>query len=117
MKVGEVYVSEGKSIKAEDLQGKARKLKIAGYDTVTFDGAQKVVLQFDGAQKGLVLNVTNAETITQNLGSDEIDEWIGKYITIYPTTTMFSGKTVPCIRVKEEMPEVKAETSDDDIPF
>ena len=116
MKVGEVYVSEGKSLKAEDLQGKARKLRIDSYDTVTFDGAEKIVLTFSGAKKGLVLNVTNANRIVGNLGTDEMDDWIGKHITIYPTQTKFNDRMVDCIRVKEEMPEMEPEF-DDDIPF
>ena len=118
MKVGDVYVSEGKSLKDEHSARKARKLQIESYETVEFDGAQKVVLLFSGAKKGLVLNVTNANRIAVNLGSDEIDDWIGKAITIYPTTTEFNGKQVDCIRVKEEMPEVvEAQGPDDDIPF
>lgn len=116
MKVGEVYVSEGRSIKAEDLQGHARKLTIESYETVTFDGADKIVLKFVGAKKGLVLNVTNANRLVINFDSDEIDDWIGKDVTIYPTTTEYNGKQVACIRVKEEMPEPPAEF-DDDIPF
>ncbi len=118
MKVGDIYVSEGKSLKAEDLQGKARKLQIESYDTVEFDGATKIVLLFSGAKKGLILNVTNANRIAVNLGTDEIDNWIGKAVTIYPTTTEFGGKQVDCIRVKEEMPEIVAvEGPDDTIPF
>ena len=116
MKVGDIYVSEGKSLKAGDLQGKARKLQIAAYDTVDFDGTQKVVLNFNGAEKGLVLNLTNANRIAVNLGSDEMDNWIGRAITIYPTTTEFNGKTVDCIRVKEEVPEVEMDEGGD-IPF
>ena len=116
MKVGDIYVSEGKSLKAEDLQGKARKLQIESYDTVEFDGAQKIVLSFVGAQKGLVLNITNANRITANLGTDDIDGWVGKEIIIYPTMTEFSGKQVPCIRVKEEAPELEV-TNDSDVPF
>ncbi len=116
MKVGDVYVSEGKSLKAADLQGKARKLQVESYDTVEFDGAQKIVLSFAGAKKGLVLNVTNANRIAVNLGSDDLDDWIGKGITIYPTVTEFGGKQVDCIRVKEEMPEVDVD-DDPDIPF
>ena len=116
MKVGEVYVSEGKSLKAEDLQGKARKLQIESYDTVSFDGAEKIVLAFNGAKKGLVLNVTNANRLVANLGTDEMDDWVGRAITIYPTTTEFNGKQVDCIRVKEEMPEIEDGPSED-IPF
>ncbi len=119
MKVGEVYVKEGKSLKAEDLGGKARRLAIESYEQVNFDDGPKIALSFVGAKKGLILNVTNASRIAVNLGSDELDDWIGKEITIYPTTTEYpKGTVVPCIRVKEEMPQIVEEADpNDDIPF
>jgi len=121
MKVSDVYSSESKSLKAEDLQGKARELTISGYEIVEFtnDGktTSKIVLGFAGAKKGLVLNVINSTRVTGNLGTDDMEEWSGKKITIYPTTTDFNGSVVPCIRVKEEMPEAVTADFDDDIPF
>tara|TARA_Y100000310_G_scaffold32845_1_gene31079 strand:+ start:308 stop:664 length:357 start_codon:yes stop_codon:yes gene_type:complete len=118
MKIGNIYVSEGKHLKAEDLQGNVRRLTIESYHTVSFDGqeGEKVVLQFVGAKKGLVLNQTNAHRIAENFSTDEVDEWIGKTVAIYPTSTDFAGKRVHCIRVKEEIP---APTTGDtsEIPF
>ena len=49
--------------------------------------------------KGMLLNRTNAKTITTLLGSRETDDWFGQKITIFPTQTEFKGESVPCIRV------------------
>lgn len=121
MKLGDVYDTESTTLKAADLQGKARRLKISGYEIREFTGndgrtQNKVCLAFEGAQKQLVLNKTNAMTIESNLGADDLDQWKGKEITIFPTKTSFSGERVDCIRVKEEIPETAADF-DDDIPF
>ena len=59
----------------------------------------KPVLHFQGAQKGMVLNKTNANVITILYG-DETDNWIGKQIELYPTQTDFRGEIVDCIRCR-----------------
>jgi hypothetical protein len=73
----------------------------------------KWVLSFQGKEKRLVLNATNAKLIGAMHG-DEMDLWIGKVIKLYPTTTTMNGSVVPCIRVREEIQEA---TTDDEIPF
>ena len=59
----------------------------------------KPVVYFSNAQKGLVLNKTNANNIAVFLG-DETDTWTGQSIEVYPATTDFQGRTVACIRVR-----------------
>lgn len=61
----------------------------------------KPVLTFSDASKDLVLNKTNAGIIADLHGSDT-DNWTGKQITIYATTTRFGRETVPCIRIREK---------------
>lgn len=56
-----------------------------------------------GKKKGLAYNTTNCKT-TAALYGDEVDNWIGKRVTLYPTTTEFGGKTVDCIRVRPRIP-------------
>ena len=63
------------------------------------DGEEKPVLRFNEAKKGLVLNRINSTTI-QELYGPETTAWTGKRITLFPTTTEFQGKNVPCIRVR-----------------
>ena len=101
MKVSQAFPS--KYLTAADLQGKAHKLKMGVVELVDVgsDGHQemKPLLRFVGAEKGLVLNQTNANCIAEMHG-DDMDFWAGKEVTIIPTTTDFRGRIVPCIRVQ-----------------
>jgi len=67
----------------------------------------KPVIFFKGAAKGFALNKTNGKTIAAMYGTNT-DEWIGKAITIYATTTTFGSDTVECIRVRPSIPRGKA---------
>lgn len=62
-------------------------------------------------KKGLGLCITNARTIAGICGSFEVEKWVGKRITLYPTTTEFGGKTVDCIRIRPEAPKGAAPRS------
>lgn len=89
-------------IKASDLEGRSvlvtiREVKV---EQVGRDRDQKPVAYFEGKQKGLVLNKTNARTIANIAGSADTDDWAGVQIGIYPTETEFAGDMVECIRVK-----------------
>ncbi len=114
MNVDDIY-SSGKSLKADDLKGRAHKLKISEVDTAKFDNGMKLVLKFEGKEKGLVLNKTNAKVVAKYYGKDTLG-WVGKPIEIFPTETEFNGSLVDCIRVRVE------QVSDDlnidrDVPF
>jgi len=61
-------------------------------------------VMFDGKEKGLVLNKTNAQLIAEQHGQD-LASWKGREISIYPTTTDFGGERVECIRVEQYVPE------------
>ena len=65
--------------------------------------SKKPVIWFEGREKGLACNKTNAKAIAGMYGNDT-REWIGKRITIYPTTTHFGSETVDCIRVRPTVP-------------
>jgi hypothetical protein len=60
-------------------------------------------------KKPLALNSTNCRTISALYGSDT-DQWIGKRITLYPTTTQMAGETCECIRVRPSIPADKPAT-------
>ena len=55
-------------------------------------------------KKGLGLCITNARTIAAMYGGFETEKWIGKKITLFPTTTEFGGRTVDCIRIRAMIP-------------
>lgn len=61
--------------------------------------SRKPVLYFVNCTKGMVLNKTNARLIAAQHGK-EMDSWIGKTITIYPTECTMGAEIVPCIRVR-----------------
>lgn len=54
-------------------------------------------------KKGLVLNATNGKCIAALYGN-ETDNWVGKRVTLYPTTTESGGETVDCIRIRRQVP-------------
>lgn len=64
------------------------------------------VLSFIETPKKMVLNKTNASSIVTMYGA-QAKEWVGKRITLYPTTTRFGADTVDCIRVREVVPPAK----------
>jgi hypothetical protein len=91
-----------KYVKASDLQGVE---PVVTMDRVEFEPVgqkreMKAVLYFQGKEKGLVLNKTNANKITELTGSAITEEWEGQRIRLYATETQFGGDTVDCIRVK-----------------
>lgn len=61
---------------------------------------EKWVVYFEGAKRGLVLNVTNAEAIAEVCGSRESEDWIGKAIVLYPEMVSVGGRKVPAVRVQ-----------------
>ncbi len=90
-----------KYISAADLTGRACVVTIETtvQETVGQPPENRPVVYFRGKQKGFILNKTNAHAITF-LHGDESDNWRGKQIEIYPTTTDFAGRIVDCIRVR-----------------
>ena len=90
-------------LKAADLGGREVTVKMAAVEMETIgqgsDADELPVLSFVGQQKGLILNKTNARSITQLYGS-ETTGWSGRRITLYPTTTTYGAETRDCIRIK-----------------
>lgn len=100
LEINTVYA--GDYLRAADLQGREVTLTISDAGTDTFDdGKTQVILSFEKTAKRLGLNKTNANTIANDLGyGTDALRWIGKKITVFPTTTEFQGKNVPCIRIR-----------------
>ena len=61
------------------------------------DGEQKWIIYFREAQKGLVLNRTNASTLEFLYGSDS-DVWLGKPVVLFTEMTSYMGK--PCLGIR-----------------
>ena len=95
----------GNYLKTEHIEGeviytvKECKGEVVGKDN---DKETKAVLYFEGVEKGLVLNKTNSETISELSGSREIEEWDGIEVCLYvDPKVMYAGKKVGGIRLKE----------------
>lgn len=123
-------------LKAEDLRGQRVAVQIGSVKMEEVgqghDQEEKPVVYFNGKDRGLVLNKTNATTIASLYGSDT-EQWRNNWITLFPTQTDFQGKQVACLRVEMQppaqqnsqpkpqpvaQPDPPAEIpADDDIPF
>lgn len=77
--------------------------KATGKTTTT----RKPLVYFKGKEKPLALNITNVRTIGGMYGF-KAEEWIGKRVTLFPTTCEAFGKTEDCIRVKPNIPKANA---------
>jgi hypothetical protein len=63
----------------------------------------KPILYFSETEKGMVLNKTNANTISSLYGP-ETDAWPGKRITVFATEVDFAGKQTLALRVRMRQP-------------
>lgn len=106
-------------LRAADLQGKDVTLTIRqkpAREELTGQGGKKErkpILYFEEAkaraardgeeEKRLVCNITNANTIAMLYGTDPA-KWVGKRVTLFPTTTAVGGKTTDCIRIRPQIP-------------
>ncbi len=61
----------------------------------------KHVVHFHETNKALVLGLTNAELIAEAVGSDDMDQWPGKQVTLFfDPDVYFDGERVGGIRVR-----------------
>ena len=109
--VDQYYQSSTNSLKASDLPpGKQARAVIESCDEVVFKGDDgkeqpKLSLSFKDKEKCLVLNKTNAMTISHVYGPDT-DGWINKEIFLFSTKVDFGGQMVDAIRINVPLQEV-----------
>lgn len=107
------FMGNSDFLKAADLGSKKASVVIKEVHTKEFNdegGAKsKLVLEFDGRDKMVVMNVTNTRACADAFGTDS-DKWIGKQVTLsVRQTQMGPGIAVTPILAEEDL--------DDDIPF
>ena len=106
---------------AADLRGKDATVVIEKVfaDDLPLEGKSEtkrgVILRFKGKQKALVANKTNLKTIAE-LHGPYTSDWLGKAITLFPTTTRFGRSTVECIRVRPKVKNGAAPAPDAEAP-
>lgn len=62
--------------------------------------------------KPLILNRTNSKSIAKLYGP-YVEDWAGKKITLYASTTKLAGETVECIRIRPQVTVIKQKISDE----
>jgi len=104
MKVTEAF--EGNYIDALCVMGKDATLTIASVSLPNEEKAadgkpiDRPIVRFKETDKGFILNKTNAKSIGLSHGN-EMDDWCGKKVTLFATTTdAFGKKNVPCVRIR-----------------
>ena len=98
MKISEAF--SGNYLKATDLpQPRVLSMVTVTVESIGEEKSSKPVLRFHGEQRGLVLNKVNSIEIAGWYG-DDTAAWAGQPVELYSTTTFFSGRQVPCIRVR-----------------
>lgn len=62
---------------------------------------QCMVMYFSEPQyKPMILNRTNAKTITSLCKSAYVEDWVGHRVTLYASTTRLGGDIVECLRIR-----------------
>ena len=94
-------------LKGRDVPVTIREVRVGKVKNATKE-ERKPILYFKESKdaRGLVLCKTNARSVAAHYGN-ETDAWIGKRITLFPTTTTFGKETVDCIRIRPTIPAAK----------
>lgn len=128
MKGSDIFPS--KYIKSDDLKGRDVSVLIDHADMEKLGDETKLIIYFQGKEKGMVCNKTNFNRIAYLYG-DETDDWTGKEIILTSEFVEFQGKSVRGLRVRAPRkpsnistgkvpprePETLAGEMDDEIPF
>lgn len=95
-----------KYLSAKDLDGEKKTFTIVDVRQETIEGRDgeedqlKWTLDLED-NKPLVLNVTNAKSISSIYG-DDTDDWLDQKVVLYPTKVLFKGQNTDAIRVHED---------------
>lgn len=76
-------------------------------EQITGTGGKKEecsVAHLKNGVKPLILNVTNSKSIAKLYGNF-VEEWAGKPITLFASTTKFGGEVVDCLRIRPTVAE------------
>jgi hypothetical protein len=88
-----------KYLKASDLQGRDVTVKMGRVEQEKVGDDMKLVIYFQGKERGMILNRTNANAIADAYGG-ETEDWYGKAITLFEQMVDFQGKRVPGLRIR-----------------
>jgi hypothetical protein len=89
-------------------------IKYVQKETITMMGGKKEdhSLAYLVETKPLILNSTNSKTI-EKLYGPYIEDWAGRRITLYASTTKLGSDMVECLRIRAKVPQDVKETLTD----
>lgn len=85
-------------------------IKSGGMETITnADGKKEdeLVIHFVENHKPMIVNSTNAKTITKLLKTPYIEQWVGNKIQIYARRIRAFGEDVDALRVRDFLPKAE----------
>jgi hypothetical protein len=97
MNVNEAFPSN--YLKAADLQGREVPVVVSHVTMEKVGNDQKMVAYFQGKQKGVIINKTNAMNIAAAFGP-VTEGWAGKQVVLFSVWTDFHGKSVQALRLR-----------------
>jgi hypothetical protein len=99
-------------LKSSDIGSNPRTATITkiDFEEVGQDRDRKAILSFENTTKRMILNRTNAQ-ILANLYGKEVQNWIGKRITLYCAEVQFRGTPCLAVRIREQVPGAIRENS------
>lgn len=131
--LNDIYESNSQWLKSADIKGHQPIVTIATAEVRenNYDGDVKkqIVLTFEGKDKQLGLNFTNAAKIAELTGTEDFDKWVGVSIKLYVEKVKGPQGMVDGIRIFPELPGLAAAVAaapthtgygndpNDDIPF
>ena len=77
---------------------------------MTNKGEEVKTIAYLVGQKPMILNRTNMKELTRLFKSPYIEDWVGKSITLFVSTTRLKGEDVECLRVRGFAPKVVVDT-------
>lgn len=95
-------------------QGEEMLLTIARFEgeenIKTKDGEKvKMVLYFNENVQKMILNITNANTLT-SLYSSHPEDWVGKKVSVHSVKVKAFGSTVDALRIRDIIPVMDVDT-------
>jgi len=90
-------------------------IELVQLETITMMGGKKEdhSIMYLKGHKPMILNATNSKSIHKLYGP-YIEEWVGKQITLYASTTKLGNEMVECLRIRPNIPvREKAKINDE----
>jgi len=71
------------------------------------DKKEEAMVVYLKGQKPMIVNSTNAKAISSATGSPYVEDWTGKWLTLFVAKIKAFGETVDALRVKKDAPVFK----------